>query len=607
MKNIKINKFFKQIAIFPIIIIGLIYACSDDDNFIDVVPDTAKAIIRSLKINNEFATIDHTSATITQTLPAGTSLSALVVEMDLPLGTNVTPASGETIDFSSGPVTFKTSAENGASREYTATIAAYGDPKILSFSIGNNTGIIDDSNNTVTIEIGSQDGDITDLTPNFVIPTGTSVDIASGVSRNFSNPVKYTVLSNNGFTAKQYTVTVNQIQAPQITSFAINGVNGIIDQDNETIQLLLDTSNDISSLTPTIEVPNGQTVNPTSGSTLDFTNPVTFTVTNTENLTKEYIATVEIDDPLIAFIGTEDNVASLLDDDAKAAATWMESKYGNSFRYLKVSDITSSVLDEIDVAVIYYLTPQENLGYSATSTDVLTLLPVELRTGAAQAEALKSWVKNGGDLLLAGEATPFIFSLGRVPADFSQPRGPSNYTYSEFGCADTGGCVDTGKAADDIWGLGMRDTNNSQNRRDHPIFNGLTFENGEFLALQNSATREVRLIWWQHFDGVLNPSCCGQDAALFFEQTMSATKFGTLSFIGDAFGYGAVEWKRTDQNTDANFDNNISADFKGHVFSIENTIIGYEWDSNGTTNDYQGNIEKFTENIISYLASLDND
>ena len=297
----------------------------------------------------------------------------------------------------------------------------------------------------------------------------------------------------------------------------------------------------------------------------------------------------------------------MLDDDAKAAATWMESKYGNSFRYLKVSDITSSVLDEIDVAVIYYLTPQENLGYSATSTDVLTLLPVELRTGAAQAEALKSWVKNGGDLLLAGEATPFIFSLGRVPADFSQPRGPSNYTYSEFGCADTGGCVDTGKAADDIWGLGMRDTNNSQNRRDHPIFNGLTFENGEFLALQNSATREVRLIWWQHFDGVLNPSCCGQDAALFFEQTMSATKFGTLSFIGDAFGYGAVEWKRTDQNTDANFDNNISADFKGHVFSIENTIIGYEWDSNGTTNDYQGNIEKFTENIISYLASLDND
>jgi hypothetical protein len=295
----------------------------------------------------------------------------------------------------------------------------------------------------------------------------------------------------------------------------------------------------------------------------------------------------------------------LVDDDARAAATWMQSTYGDDFKYIKFTDISSQEMAEVKVAMVYYLTPLEDVGYFATPTDVSTMLPPELRPGASQAQVLKNWVKTGGDLLIAGDATPLIFSLERMPADFSAPRAPGNYVYSEFGCAGSGGCVDMGKPADDRWGLGMRPSNNSEDRRGHPIFDGLTFFNDEFLALQNSATREVRLIWWQHFDGILDPSCCGQDAALFFEQTVSATKFGTLSFVGDAFGYGAVLYNRTDQGNDANFDTQIGTDWQGSIFSIENTIIGYEWDSNGTVNEFQSNIEIFTGNILDYLYDLD--
>jgi hypothetical protein len=153
----------------------------------------------------------------------------------------------------------------------------------------------------------------------------------------------------------------------------------------------------------------------------------------------------------------------------------------------------------------------------------------------------------------------------------------------------------------------MRDANNSGNRRNHPVFDGLTFTNGEYLSLQNSATREVRLIWWQHFDGIINPSCCGQDAATKFEHVMQATKFGTLRHIGDSFGYGAVEFKRTDLTNSADIDSHIPTNFKGHVFTIANTIVGYEWDSNGTTNSYQNNIKVFTQNILDYLYGLNND
>jgi hypothetical protein len=253
--------------------------------------------------------------------------------------------------------------------------------------------------------------------------------------------------------------------------------------------------------------------------------------------------------------------------------------------------------------MLYYLTPlTSGTQYSATDTNVMTLLPAELQPGAPQAIALTNWYKSGGNMFLAGDPTSFIHVLGRMPADYSQPRGLGNYRYTEFGCAGVGGCVDRDRPADDVWGLGVRDSNNSGNRRGHPIFNGLTFNGDGELPLYNAGTREARLIWWQHMDGILSPGCCGQDAALLFEQTVNAVKLGTLRWIGDAFGYGAIEFLPTNAGVDGNFDSSIGTDFGGRIISLENTIIGYEFNSNdGRVNDFQSNIELLTSNIIDYL------
>jgi len=63
----------------------LLNSCSDDDdNFEDVVPDFAQAIIRSFEVNGEFAQIEHSSATITMTLPGGTDLSTVNVYLSVP-------------------------------------------------------------------------------------------------------------------------------------------------------------------------------------------------------------------------------------------------------------------------------------------------------------------------------------------------------------------------------------------------------------------------------------------------------------------------------------------------------------------------------------------
>jgi hypothetical protein len=609
MKNI--SKIFKMI---PFLFFGIaitlltVVGCEDDIKFNDNIPDYTYSIIRDFKINGQSATINHTNAVITYTLPAGSDISSVPVEITLPEGATVDPASGSTVDFSDGPVIF-TVTNNGISRKYTATVAAYGDPMIMTLSIGEHVGVIDAVAGTITVTVGYQE-DITKLTPLYIIPGGTTSTPQSGVAQDFTNPVKYTVVSNDGFTGKSYFVIVAKLPSPFVTSFMTSedvcGVSGVINNTDSTILMNVPSGSNLSSIAPVINLTEGSSISPASGVAQDFSNgPVSYTVTSSAGETKTYAVTVRAVESTkkVVFIGEADCISTLQDDDAKAAAEFLKSKYPNDFAYVKIQDITADALLNTNVVMLYYLTPvTSGTKYFATDSNVMTLLPSELRPGASQATALTNWVENGGNLFLAGDPTSFIHVLGRMPADYSAPRGLGNYRYTEFGCSAEGGCVDTNKPSDDIWGLGVRDSNNSGNRRNHPIFDGLTFNGDGELYLNNAGTREVRLIWWQTMDGILSPGCCGQDATLLFEQTVNAVKLGTLRWVGDGFGYGAVEFKPTNGTLNENFDSNISKNFKGTVITLENTIIGYEFKSNsGRANDYQNNIEKLTENIIDYL------
>ena len=604
MKNILKISFF----LFVGMLFAVTLSCNDEITFEDQVPDYTYSIIRSFDVNGQAAAINHTNGVITATLPAGSNLSNVTVDMALPEGATVDPASGSTVDFSTGTVIF-TITNHGVSREYTATVAAFGDPMIMTFSIGENVGVIDQANGTIDITIGSE-GNIKALVPQYTIPGGTTSTPQSGVSLDFTNPVKYTVLSNDGFTGKSYFVTVKQLAAPVIDVFATSedvcAATGIINNTSSTISIILPAGSDLTSVAPVITANEELTVSPASGVVQDFSQgSVDYTVTNQEGLTKTYQVTIVSANSTqkVVFLGEADCINTLEDDDAKAAAEYLKAQYPNDFAYIKIANVTEAALANTNVVMLYYLTPlTEGTQYFATDTNVMTLLPTELQSGALQAIALTNWVKGGGNLFLAGDPTSFIHVLGRMPADYSQPRALGNYRYTEFGCAPAGGCVDYDKPANDIWGLGVRDSNNSGNRRGHPIFNGLTFNGDGELYLNNSGTREARLIWWQHMDGIVSPGCCGQDAALLFEQTVHAVKLGTLRHIADGFGYGAVEFLPTNASVETNYDANISKDFAGRIITLENSIIGYEFDSNdGRVNDYQGNIELLTSNIIDYL------
>ncbi|WP_258105691.1 DUF4960 domain-containing protein [Marinoscillum sp. MHG1-6] len=119
-----------------------------------------------------------------------------------------------------------------------------------------------------------------------------------------------------------------------IISFSIDSESGSINESAKTIELELEAGIDVTTLKPTIVVSEGATVSPASGSEVDFTEPVTFTVTDQSGeITSAYVVTVASANlRKLAFIGVaSENTTAAWDalagsdytlEDDKAAATW---------------------------------------------------------------------------------------------------------------------------------------------------------------------------------------------------------------------------------------------------------------------------------------------
>ncbi|WP_240927986.1 beta strand repeat-containing protein [Cellulophaga sp. Z1A5H] len=225
---------------------------------------------------------------ISVSLPAGTDVTALIPTV-IHTGASVNPASGVAQDFTS-PVIYTITAEDASTQEYTVTVSvAESDLKdITTFSIDGVNGTISGTDISISLPMGT---DITSLAPN-VTHTGASVNPASGLVQDFTNPVIYTITAEDAST-QEYTVTVSitESDSKDITAFSIDGVNGTI--SGTDISINLPTGTDITSLAPNV-LHTGASVNPASGVAQDFTSPVEYTVTAVDGTTQVYTVTVSL-------------------------------------------------------------------------------------------------------------------------------------------------------------------------------------------------------------------------------------------------------------------------------------------------------------------------
>ncbi len=166
---------------------------------------------------------------------------------------------------------------------------------ILEFRVDSVSGTVDESNKMVRLDFPAGT-DVTHLTPTIIISNYATIEPASGVAQDFTNPVYYTVTAMSGATA-QYMVEAVVHDADNeksILSFRFDALDdsGVIDQIARTISFVLPAETDVTQLVPTIEVSEGATVEPASGVAQDFTNPVTYTVTALNGTTAVYTVTV---------------------------------------------------------------------------------------------------------------------------------------------------------------------------------------------------------------------------------------------------------------------------------------------------------------------------
>lgn len=285
---------------FAVIVRGL--ACGDVSSparefrvfKIEVYTAVNSPIISSFTVAGVAATIDQTNKTISAELPYGTNLTALTPVVTIG-GTATSYSPTGAVNFASGPVIFK-AISGSSSTSYTVTITAStvaSSDATLKDLLVDGTTINGFSPEKLTYDVV--------LPYTYVgIPVVTATKNDEKATLNIVQPTAIpgsaivTVTAQNN---SQRVYTINFTKATvsnkcNITSFSINGKQGVIDTIANTIKVRMHLNTDITNLTPVVAT--SEFANYTPLGAQNFTNPVQYVVTAQDGTQKTYTVIVEL-------------------------------------------------------------------------------------------------------------------------------------------------------------------------------------------------------------------------------------------------------------------------------------------------------------------------
>lgn len=175
-------------------------------------------------------------------------------------------------------------------------------PKLGEYTIGNacsesgGTVSIDktraDSGETITVTVTPKSGMKLD-TLNYSTELAGSAPVSILGGKQSEGVYTFTMPSANitiGCTWSQ----LSESDGPTITGFVVNGTSGTISQSAGTIRITLPYGTDLTSLKPEITMKNAVSVSPASGTAVNLSAPVTYTVTAEDGNTKTYTVTATV-------------------------------------------------------------------------------------------------------------------------------------------------------------------------------------------------------------------------------------------------------------------------------------------------------------------------
>lgn len=166
--------------------------------------------ILEFKVDSVYGTVDEDNKMVRLDFPAGTDVTHLTPTIIISNYATIEPKSGVTQDFTN-PVYYTVTAMSGATAQYMVEAIVHdadNEKSILSFRFDalDEDGLIDEVARRISFVLPAET-DVTQLVPTIEVSEGATVEPASGVAQDFTNPVTYTVTAQNGTTAA-YTVMV---------------------------------------------------------------------------------------------------------------------------------------------------------------------------------------------------------------------------------------------------------------------------------------------------------------------------------------------------------------------------------------------------------------
>ena len=266
---------------------------------------------------------------------------------------------------------------------------------------------------------------------------------------------------------------------------------------------------------------------------------------------------------LIAMLVADDYTAS---DDEKDAVAWFQQNYVNAGKGVLITPATIDQLDVEKQTACWVMCDRVGIEKGWQN------LPGGL-AGNEVINALKSFTADGGNLFLTNHATQLTVAVGRIAENYA----PGIYGNGEGG------------PNNDVWGSQPIIGNTEGQIYDHSghdIYRGMTFTAGLY----------ERSIYCFEGAGVKGDHNCMWDLNSYglaaepnvvktWEETTNSTVLGTWNHVVDYCCAGIVDFAPT-------------TTFAGRILAVG--LASYEWNIGGT-NDYQGQLERFTSNCINYL------
>ncbi|WP_219833899.1 M4 family metallopeptidase [Paenibacillus sp. R14(2021)] len=194
--------------------------------------------------------------------------------------------------------------------------------------------IINSASHTVTFQV-KYGTDLTKLAPSIAVSPGASVSPDPTETQNFEVPVKYTITSDNGL-AQDWLVqgaVLDPESQNNIDDFNAEFMSGpaIVDPIGHRVTVYAENDDDLTAISPVVRVSQGASVTPASGTAINLSIPVTYTVT-AENGSKQTWTVAAVKDSLspklLAAGSISDNVVMAVFDHAMDFST-----LGNTANY----------------------------------------------------------------------------------------------------------------------------------------------------------------------------------------------------------------------------------------------------------------------------------